>query len=72
MTARVWTVPAASASPSAAPGGAMTFSAQGGMGARLERVHGAHTEFVVGVGWSLYEEGVVASCGWDQEVHLWR
>ncbi|GAA5980338.1 hypothetical protein JCM11641_001771 [Rhodosporidiobolus odoratus] len=75
MTARVWSVPAASSpSPSLGSGsrGATTFSAQGGMGARLERIWDRHTEFVVGVAWSLYEEGVVGSCGWDQDVHLWR
>jgi peroxin-7 len=70
MTARVWTVPAAAAG--GAGGNATTFSAQGGMGARMERVHDRHTEFVVGVAWSLYEEGTLASCSWDQEVHLWR
>ncbi|GAA6042609.1 hypothetical protein JCM8097_003157 [Rhodosporidiobolus ruineniae] len=72
MTARVWSV-AAAASPAGGPGGApIGFSAQGGMGAKLERVWDRHTEFVVGVAWSLYEEGLVASCSWDQEVHLWR
>ncbi|BGO91128.1 hypothetical protein NBRC10512_005779 [Rhodotorula toruloides] len=67
MTSRIWSV-------AAAGGGGQVggFSAQGGMGARIERVWDRHTEFVVGVAWSLYEEGLVASCSWDQEVHLWR
>lgn len=70
MTSRIWSVDPASG----AGGGSMssTFSARGGMGARIERVWDRHKEFVVGVGWSLFEEGTVASCSWDQEVHLWR
>ncbi|TNY17713.1 WD40-repeat-containing domain protein [Rhodotorula diobovata] len=72
MTARVWSVPGAAAGAGPRPGAATTFSAQGGMGARIERVWDRHTEFVVGAAWSLWEEGVVASCSWDQEVHLWR
>ncbi|GAA6008508.1 Pex7p [Rhodotorula paludigena] len=70
MTSRVWSVDAAAAGGGA--GGGMAFSAQGGMGARMERVWDRHTEFVVGCAWSLWEEGTVASCSWDQEVHLWR
>jgi peroxin-7 len=30
-----------------------------------------HTEFVVGLSWSLFEQGVIASASWDQQVHLW-
>ncbi|BGP15556.1 hypothetical protein JCM10213_001353 [Rhodosporidiobolus nylandii] len=73
MTSRIFSVSAAS-TPNAPPsaGAGMAFSAQGGMGARMERVWDRHTEFVTGVAWSLYEEGVIASCGWDQEVHMWR
>ncbi|GAA6021773.1 hypothetical protein JCM8202_004345 [Rhodotorula sphaerocarpa] len=68
MTSRIWSV-----DPAAGAGGAATsFQARGGMGARIERVWDRHKEFVVGVGWSLFEEGTVASCSWDQEVHLWR
>ncbi|GAA5866827.1 hypothetical protein JCM8547_003576 [Rhodosporidiobolus lusitaniae] len=70
MTSRVFSVPSLS-SPSLSASSTM-FTAQGGMGGRLERVWDRHTEFVVGVGWSLYEEGVVASCGWDGEVMLWQ
>ncbi|GAA5863464.1 hypothetical protein JCM3774_005302 [Rhodotorula dairenensis] len=72
MTSRIWSVdPAATNAPPGA-GGMSTFHARGGMGARIERVWDRHKEFVVGVGWSLFEEGTVASCSWDQEVHLWR
>lgn len=31
-----------------------------------------HTEFVVGVDFSLFSEGLIASCGWDQMLHLWH
>lgn len=70
MTARIWSVEAAGGAGHAP--GMTTFQARGGMGARIERVWDRHKEFVVGVGWSLFEEGTVASCSWDQEVHLWR
>ncbi|GAA5971828.1 hypothetical protein JCM8115_001397 [Rhodotorula mucilaginosa] len=70
MTSRIWSVDPAAAGAGA--GSMSTFSARGGMGARIERVWDRHKEFVVGVGWSLFEEGTVASCSWDQEVHLWR
>lgn len=71
MTCRLWSVDPSS---QAGPGAALTstFSSQGGMGGRLERVWDGHKEFVVGCSWSLFDEGVVASCSWDQEVHMWR
>ena len=36
------------------------------------RQYAHHTEFVVGVEWSLFEEGMIASCGWDASLHLWH
>lgn len=66
MSARVWDVQAVGQGA----GGVAAFGS-GGMGGRVVGVHGAHTEFVTGVGWSLYEPGLVASCGWDQMVDLW-
>ncbi|KAF8880453.1 WD40-repeat-containing domain protein [Gymnopilus junonius] len=39
---------------------------------QLLHIHDPHTEFVVGVAWSLYDEGVLASCGWDGKVHVFR
>lgn len=68
MTARTWSIEAG------ALGGGQrvsSFGASGMGGGRLMRVHSLHTEFVVGIGWSLYEAGVLASCSWDQETHLW-
>ncbi|CAO1631251.1 unnamed protein product [Parajaminaea phylloscopi] len=70
MTARIWDVDHPSASlPSVASrlGG----GAPAGQSGALRSVHNAHTEFVVGVGWSLFQEGLVASTAWDMSVHLW-
>jgi len=36
------------------------------------QIHDAHTEFVVACGWSLYDEGVLASCSWDCRTSVWR
>ncbi|OCB90741.1 WD40 repeat-like protein [Sanghuangporus baumii] len=38
----------------------------------LLHIQDAHTEFVVGCSWSLYDEGLLASCGWDSRVILMR
>jgi peroxin-7 len=38
----------------------------------LLHIHDPHTEFVVGCGWSLYEEGVLATCGWDSRLNVFR
>jgi peroxin-7 len=35
-------------------------------------IHDPHTEFVVGCAWSLYEEGVLATCGWDSRLNIFR
>lgn len=43
------------------------------MGGAPERsVHDQHSEFVMGMGWALFDQGLLASCAWDQEVHLFR
>ncbi|KAI0033911.1 WD40-repeat-containing domain protein [Vararia minispora EC-137] len=34
-------------------------------GRNLMRIHDAHTEFVVGCAWSLFDEGVLATASWD-------
>ncbi|GAA5835773.1 hypothetical protein JCM5353_002475 [Sporobolomyces roseus] len=69
MTCRLWTTDVPNEGRGA---GVSQFTSQGGMGGRMERVWDGHKEFVVGCAWSLYEEGLMASCSWDQEVHLWR
>lgn len=67
MTARVWDVDAAvrGVAPAATAGANL-----GGQNS-LRRLHDTHTEFVVGVAWSLFQEGLVASTAWDMETHLW-
>ncbi|KAK0214803.1 WD40 repeat-like protein [Armillaria fumosa] len=39
---------------------------------RLVYIHDPHTEFVVGCGWSLYDEGVLATCAWDSRLNVFR
>eukprot|EP00983_Pelagomonas_calceolata_P121805 1160836-Pelagomonas_calceolata.AAC.6 len=31
-----------------------------------------HTEFAVGLDWSVLREGLIASAGWDQSVAVWH
>ena len=69
MTARIWSIDAGTLGA----GGQMSssFGSAGMGGGRLLRIHDQHTEFVVGASWSLYEEGVLATCSWDQTVNIW-
>ncbi|KAK4055972.1 peroxisomal targeting signal 2 receptor [Microbotryomycetes sp. JL221] len=69
MTSRIWSMDSANLGNQQTVG---TFGSTGMGGARLERIYDGHTEFVVGVAWSFYDEGVVATASWDQECHLWR
>jgi peroxin-7 len=62
MSARIW-----DADLGAAINAGPRVGAQNAQRAR----HDLHTEFVVGLGWSLFNEGVLASCAWDCETHLW-
>ncbi|KAF7308916.1 Peroxin 7 [Mycena kentingensis (nom. inval.)] len=39
---------------------------------QLIHIYDPHTEFVVGCSWSLYDEGVLASCGWDSRLNVFR
>ena len=39
-------------------------------GQNMMDVHDAHTEFVLGVDFNLYVEGQVATCAWDETVHV--
>lgn len=41
-------------------------------GTHLLYIHDPHTEFVMGCSWSLYDEGFLASCGWDCKVNVFR
>ncbi|KAN0060100.1 peroxisomal targeting signal 2 receptor [Thecaphora frezii] len=70
MTARIWDVDAAARGAAPAVGSAVPPTSLGGAGA-MRRLHDAHTEFVVGIAWALFQEGLVASTAWDMETHLW-
>ncbi|EDR14584.1 uncharacterized protein LACBIDRAFT_187545 [Laccaria bicolor S238N-H82] len=39
---------------------------------QLLYIHDPHTEFVVGCAWSIFEEGILASCGWDSRLNVFR
>ncbi|KAH9832603.1 peroxin 7 [Rhodofomes roseus] len=41
-------------------------------GGHMLYINDAHTEFVVGCEWSLYDEGLLASCGWDCKLNMFR
>jgi peroxin-7 len=36
----------------------------------MVELHDAHTEFVLGVDFNLYVEGQIATCAWDENVHI--
>jgi len=38
----------------------------------LMHIHDPHTEFVVGCAWALYDDGLLASCGWDCRLNVFR
>lgn len=39
---------------------------------RCDRIFNAHTEFTVGLAWSLHEPGILADTSWDTTVKLYR
>ncbi|KAG0709415.1 WD40-repeat-containing domain protein [Suillus ampliporus] len=41
-------------------------------GSSLLQVHDPHTEFAAGCSWSLYDEGLLASCGWDGKLFVFQ
>jgi peroxin-7 len=41
-------------------------------GQQLRFIHDKHTEFVVGCSWALFDEGALASSGWDGRVNVFR
>lgn len=73
MTARIWDLdhPSLSLSSVASRLGGGLMGRGGQQQGGLLQVHEAHTEFVVGLGWSLFQEGLVASTAWDMSVQLW-
>ncbi|KAG0148626.1 hypothetical protein CROQUDRAFT_654713 [Cronartium quercuum f. sp. fusiforme G11] len=60
MTARIWHLPDHHIGPPAII-----------KNGRLKKVHTDHTEFVIGLAWSLYHPGLIATASWDQQVHIW-
>jgi peroxin-7 len=38
----------------------------------LLSIHDLHTEFVIGCAWSIYEEGILASCSWDHTLQVYH
>ncbi|KAH9823083.1 peroxisomal targeting signal 2 receptor [Melampsora americana] len=60
MTARVWHAPDLNTGPPALI-----------KNGRLKKVHNIHTEFVIGLAWSLYHPGLIATASWDQQIHIW-
>jgi peroxin-7 len=73
MTARVWHVDSSSLAQQQPGGGAAIKWGPSGTGpGALSQIHDLHSEFVVGLGWSLYDEGVLATTSWDCETHIFR
>ena len=64
MTARIWKTDDLSTPP-----GAPSLRDEAGQ-ARCVDVYAEHTEFVVGLAWSLYEPGLLATASWDQSCHV--
>ncbi|GAC93690.1 hypothetical protein PHSY_001255 [Pseudozyma hubeiensis SY62] len=71
MTARIWDTDAAAMSGLQGAGQQQPQLGGGGGAAAMRKIHDTHTEFVVGVAWGLFQEGLVASTAWDSETHLW-
>ncbi|KIS68509.1 uncharacterized protein UMAG_03596 [Mycosarcoma maydis] len=67
MTARIWDTDAAAMAGLHTAQHAQPPPATGTM----RKIHDTHTEFVVGVAWSFFQDGLVASTAWDSETHLW-
>ncbi|KAI8052491.1 WD40-repeat-containing domain protein [Syncephalis plumigaleata] len=44
----------------------------GGGTAQLVNSYNAHTEFVLGIDWNLYRPDELATCAWDEQVHIIR
>lgn len=66
MTVRTWKMDNVNLPPGAAPLPPGTGSG------RCTDIHAEHKEFVVGLAWSLYEPGVLATAGWDQTCHVYQ
>ena len=69
MTARIWDLDPAVLAGQQSPS-VMKWTSAGPGASRLRRVHDRHSEFVVGLSWSLFEPGVIATTSWDTETHV--
>lgn len=63
MSCRVWKVDGLAQQPPPPPGTGMTIP-------RTTDVYDQHREFVIGLAWSLFEPGALATVSWDQECHV--
>ncbi|KZT41680.1 peroxin 7 [Sistotremastrum suecicum HHB10207 ss-3] len=43
-----------------------------GVPSSLLYIHDAHSEFVSGCAWSLYDEGILGTCAWDCRLNVFR
>lgn len=64
MTVRTWKVDGMQQIASHPPGSGMAIG-------RCTDVYDGHREFVVGLSWSLFEPGVLATASWDGECHIY-
>ena len=64
MTCRTWKVDGLAQQPQPPPGTGMAIP-------RMTDVYDQHREFVIGLAWSLFEAGVLATASWDQECHVY-
>lgn len=65
MTVRTWKMDNVNL-----PSGAAPLPPGAGQG-RCTDIYTEHREFVVGLAWSLYEPGVLATASWDQSCHIY-
>ena len=67
MTMKLWDM--GTTSPATGGGGGAMRGGNGGP--VIQRLtYSEHTEFVFGLDWNLHRRGEVATCGWDEEVHV--
>jgi peroxin-7 len=64
MTCRTWKIDGLAQQPPPPPGAGMAHP-------RMTDVYDQHREFVIGLAWSLFEAGVLATVSWDQECHVY-
>ena len=64
MTCRTWKIDGLAQQPLPPPGQGMAIP-------RMTDLYDQHREFVIGLAWSLFEAGVLATVSWDQECHIY-